>query len=78
MFNLDIESISKICSILRDVGRALVKKKVLKPESKEVDIINNKSIYDTYFTYLWHLYFREEECEKKLSQGKQSGNGLKA
>ena len=47
-FNLDTESTGKTCSIVNNVGRALVKKKVLILGSKDVDMINNADIYDTY------------------------------
>ena len=42
--------------------------------SKEVDTINNSDIYDTYKD----LYLSGKEREKKLLQGIQSANGLKA
>ena len=47
-FNLDIESTDKARSIVNNVGRALVKKKVLILGSQEIDTINNADIYDTY------------------------------
>ena len=40
-FNLDIESTDKTCSIVNNIGRALVNKKVLMLGSREVDAINN-------------------------------------
>ena len=46
-FNLDIESTDKTRSILNNVGRALVKKKVLMLVSKDINTINNSDIYDT-------------------------------
>ena len=42
--------------------------------SKEIDTINNTDIYDTYK----ELYLSEKEREKKLLQGIQPANGLKA
>ena len=39
-FTLNIESTDKISSIVNNVGRALVKKKMLMLRSKEIDIIN--------------------------------------
>ena len=48
MFNLDIESTDKAPSIVNNVARALVKKKVLILGSTEIDTINNSDIYDTY------------------------------
>ena len=45
-FKLDIELTDKTRSIVNNVGRALVRKKVLMLGSK--DTINNSEIYDTY------------------------------
>ena len=73
-FNLDIESTDKACSVVNNVGRALVKKKVLMLGSKDIDTINNSDIYDTYKD----LYLSEKEREEKLLQGIQPANGLKA
>ena len=73
-FNLDIESTDKARSVVNNVGRALVKKKVLMLGSKDIDTINNSVIYDTYKD----LYLSEKEREEKLLQGIQSANGLKA
>ena len=73
-FNLDIESTEKTRSIVNNVGRALVKKKVLILGSKDVDTISNSDIYDTYKD----LYLSEKEREEKLLQGMQSANGLKS
>ena len=53
---------------------ALVKKKVLMLGSKEIDTINNASIYDTYKD----LYLSKKEREEKLLQGIQSVSGIKA
>ena len=72
-FDLDIESTDKARSVVNNVGRALVKKKVLMLGSKEIDTINNSDIYDTYKD----LYLSEKEREKKLLQGIRSVNGLK-
>ena len=47
-FNLDIELTDKTRSIANNVGRALLKKKVLMLGSKEIDTINNADIYCTY------------------------------
>ena len=44
----DIISTDKARSVVNNVGRALVKKKVLILGSKEIDTINNSDIYDTY------------------------------
>ena len=73
-FNLDIESIDKARSVVNNVGRALLKKKVLMLGSKDIDKINNSYIYDTYKD----LYLSEKEREEKLLQGIQSVNELKA
>ena len=45
-FKLDIELTDKTRSIVNNVGRALVRKKLLMLGSK--DTINNSDIYDTY------------------------------
>ena len=73
-FNLDIESTDKARSVVNNVGRTLVKKKVLMLGSKDIDTINNSDIYDTYKD----LYLSEKEREEKLLQGIQLANGLKA
>ena len=59
---------------MNNVGRALVKKKVLMLGSKDIDMINNSDIYYTYK----ELYLSEKEREGRLLQGIQSANGLKA
>ena len=74
MFNLDIASTDKARSVANNVGRALVKKKVLTLGSKEIDTINNSDIYDTNKD----LYLSENEREEKLLQGIQPAIGLKA
>ena len=73
-FNLDIESTDKARSVVNNVGRVLVKKKVLMLGSKEMDTINNSDIYDRYKD----LYLSKKEREEKLLQGIQPANGLKA
>ena len=75
-FNLDIESTDKALSVVNNIGRALVKKKVLflGSDSKDIDTINNSDIYDTYKD----LYLSEKEREEKLLQGIQSASDLKA
>ena len=72
-FNLDIESTDKARSVVNNVERALVKKKVLMLGSTDFDTINNSDIYDTYK----NVYLGEREREEKLLQGIQSVNGLK-
>ena len=66
-FNLDIESTDKARSVVNNVGRTPVKKKLLMLVSKNIDTINNSDIYDTYKD----LYLCEKEREKKLLQGIQ-------
>ena len=73
-FNLDIESTDKACSVVNNVERTLVKKKVFMLDSKDIDTINNSDNYDTYKD----LYLSEKEHEEKLLQGIQSTNWLKA
>ena len=46
-FNFDIESTDKTCTVVNNAGRALVKKKVLMLDSKNIDTINISDIYDT-------------------------------
>ena len=72
-FNLEIESTDKSRSIVDNVGRALVKEKVLVLGSKDIVTINNSDIYDTHKD----LYLSKKEREEKLLQGIQSTNGLK-
>ena len=72
-FNLDIESTDKTRSVVNNVGRALVNKKVLMLGSKDINTINNSDIYDTYK----HLYLSKKEREEKLLQSIQSVNSLK-
>ena len=47
---------------------------MLIPGSKEIEMIHNSDIYDTYKD----LYLSEEKREEKLLQGIQPANGLKA
>ena len=72
-FNLDITSTDKAHSVGTDVGRALVKKRVLMLGSKEIDMINNSDISDTGKD----LYLSEKRCEERLLQGIQPANSLK-
>ena len=72
-FNLDIESTDKTRSVVKNVRRALVKKKVLMLGSKDICTIKNSDIYDSYKD----LYLSEKEPEKKLLQDIQPANGLK-
>ena len=73
-FNLEIKSTDKTCSVVNNVGRALVKKKKLTLGSTEIDTINNSDIYDTYK----ELYLSKKERQEGLLQGIQPANGLKA
>ena len=61
-FNLGIESIDKARSVVNNVGRVLVKKKVLMLDSKDINTINNSDIYDRYKD----LYLSKKEREEKL------------
>ena len=72
MFNL--ESTDKTRSIVKNVGRALITKRVLMLDLKETDMIVSSDIYDTYRD----LYLSEREHEGKLLKGIQSANGVKA
>ena len=56
-FNLDFTSTDKALSVVNNVGRTLVKKKVLMLGSKEIGTINNSDTYDTYKD----LYLSEKE-----------------
>ena len=73
-FNFHIESTDKTRSVVNNVARALVKKRVPMLGSTDIDTINNSDICDTYKD----LYLSEKEREEKLLQGIQSANGLKA
>ena len=73
-FNLEVESKDKTRSVVNNVGRALVKKKVLMLGSKEIDKVDQSYIYDTYKG----LYLSKQVREEKLLQGIQSAKGLKA
>ena len=64
----------KACSVVNNVGRALVKKKVLILVSTEIDMINNSDVYDKYKD----LYLSKKECEERLLQSIQTANGLTA
>ena len=59
-FNLDIESRDKARGVVNNVGRALVKKKVLILGSKETNMINNSEL-----RYLWHVH-RSLSEQKRL------------
>ena len=73
-FNLEIESMGKACSIVKNVGRVLVKKKVPMLGSKDADTINNPDVYGTNKD----LYLSKKKREEKLFQGIQPASGLKA
>ena len=48
-FNLDIVSINnKMRSIVNNLGRALVKKRALTLDSKDINIIDNTTVFDNY------------------------------
>ena len=69
-FDLELTSTD---SVVNNVGKALVKKKLLRLGSKEVDVINNSDIYDA----LQDFYLSEKEREERLLQGIQPANELK-
>ena len=73
-FNPGITSTDNAPSVAENVGRTLVKKKVLTFGLKYINTINNTDIYATYK----NLYLNEKEREEKLLQGIQSANELKA
>ena len=72
-FNLEVVSKDKTRSVVNNVDRPLVKKKVLILGSKEIDTVNQSYIYDTYEDF----YLNKQEREEKLPQGIQSATGLK-
>ena len=47
-FNLDIESTDKTRSIVNNLGRALVRKKVLMFGSKDISTIYNSDVYEKF------------------------------
>ena len=63
-FNRDFESTDKTLSIVNNLGRTLVKKKVLIFGSRQSDAISNTYIYDTYND----RYLSEKEREEKQLQ----------
>ena len=73
-FNLDIEPTAKTRGIVNNLGRALMKKKVLMLGSKDIGTINNSGVCDTNK----YLYFSGKEREEKLLQGIQLAISLKA
>ena len=72
-FNLDVQSTDKTRSIVKNVGRALVKKKILMFELKGIDAIKNVDIYAIYNDF----YLSEKESEVEMFQGMPSANGLR-
>ena len=63
-FNFDIESTGKTLSVVNNLGRALVKKRVLMLGSKQIDAIHMSDLSDTYN----NLYLYEKEREENLPQ----------
>ena len=59
-FDLKLASIDKIRTIVNNVGWTLVKKKLLRLGSKEIDVINNACIYDAYKD----LYLSEKNVKR--------------
>ena len=64
----------KTRSIVKNVGRALVKKKMIMIGSKKIDSINNADIYDTYKD----LYLIKKVREEKILHHIQLADGLRA
>ena len=69
-FNLEVESKDKTCSVVNNVGRALVKKKVLMLGSKEIDRVNQSYICDTYDKVfsLQQVLKQESVLQKRMVQ----------
>lgn len=63
----------KTRSIVKNVGRALVKKKMIMIGSKKIDSINNADIYDTYKG----LYLIKKVREEKILHDIQLADGLR-
>lgn len=63
----------KTRSIVKNVGRALVKKKMIMIGSKKIDSINNADIYDTYKD----LYLIKKVREEKILHDIQLADGLR-
>ena len=63
----------KTSSIVKNVGRALVKKKMIMIGSKKIDSINNADIYDTYKD----LYLIKKVREEKILHDIQLADGLR-
>ena len=61
-FNLDTKSTDKARSVVNNIGRALVKTKVLMLGSKGIEMIDNSDIYDTYKD----LYLSKKQREERL------------
>ena len=61
----------KTRSIVKNVGRALVKKKMIMIGSKKIDSINNADIYDTYKD----LYLIKKVREEKILHDIQLADG---
>ena len=57
-----MKSTDKAHSVVNNVAKALVKKKILMLGSKEIDTIKNSDIYDTYKDF----YLSKKGSEKKL------------
>ena len=66
-FNLDTESADKARTIVNNVDKALVKKKMLMFGSKKIDTVKNTDIHYIYND----LYLSEKELEGR--RGKKGG-----
>ena len=74
-FNLTVESTKdKTRSIVNNVGRGIVTKKVLSLGSKDLETIDNTDIFDTYRD----LYLSKNQRGDRLLQGIQGAKGLQA
>ena len=76
-FNLVIESTDNVRSIVNNVGRALVKKKLLMLGLKDIDTIGNSDIYESYKDLYLSKKQKQKKREDKLLQGIQLASGLK-
>ena len=75
IFNLDLESSKdEARRVVNNVGRNLVAKKTLTLGSKELEVIENCDIFETYKD----LYLTKKQRENMHLQDIQTENGLKA
>ena len=72
--DFEIALAEKTRSIVNNVGKTLVKRKMLMLGSNDIDTISNSDFYDTYKD----LYLSKKERDKKLLQDMESVKCLKA